>query len=679
MMQRPRSHQLEDESWKALSNSIPHHWVLRKPQPDYGIDGEVEIFDESGSSTGLLFFVQLKGTDTKEKAKALSCRIQLKTLSYYKSLPVPVLLIRYHSPSKSLYFRWFGTIDPYYTRKGSKTIKVDFSDETRWSEETPGLLVEQLKFFQRFTAPVISLPIEFRFEFPNKEVFSFPVSIVESIIRETGRSVSEIISFSSGSHSLTLSPRIKITNDLILIEIEGLKSFNLHVRRGYSKEEVKTKLPHAVFIGISFVLYLLGQINIAAEIASKHILSSGILSNQDLIFEIASCFFLARRVDMALKLSEQLLDMGEQYRFAYRIFSLPAFKKVHMDEVELESFKKVLLKAIDKAKEAGNLVIAAESHYNLGNRIRGGGLGKDREALCHYLKAAKYDPTYKKRDYFWSEVGGILFHLNKFSCSERFYSKAIEIGAGTECMALRADALMFAGKYREAYELFEEHSKVAKKIEDEWALKSWILGGLIKTLGIETQKRRPNDAIKIADIKELPPEEVEKRISQTLSLDALCGLAWFNNGVHMVSKKEYSDAVISFLIAAVVQPNDIEAWSNTVICNFNCPEFVYLLPSVLSVAYEKNGEEFVSKFSLDIEKQPHLPDWVKTEIVNRVGEYTRSLPKKEKLPILRLIKPDGTYVVIDTNLKSIKNELEEISFPEFPGMSFLEQRRKDKN
>jgi len=249
MVKRPRSHQLEDESWKALWNSIPHHWVLRKPQPDYGIDGEIEIFDESGSSTGLLFFVQLKGTDIKEKSKALSCRLPLETIRYYKSLPLATLLIRYHSPSGSLYFRWSGTIDPYYTRKGSKTIKVDFPEGTSWSEKTPDLLVEYLKFFKRFTTPVIPLPIEFKFEFPDKEVFSFPTSIIESIIRETGRSVSEIISFSSGKCSPTLSPRIKITNDLILIEIEGLKSFNLHLKKGYSKEEVKTKLPHAVFTG----------------------------------------------------------------------------------------------------------------------------------------------------------------------------------------------------------------------------------------------------------------------------------------------------------------------------------------------------------------------------------------------------------------------------------------------
>jgi hypothetical protein len=35
--------------------------------------------------------------------------------------------------------------------------------------------------------------------------------------------------------------------------------------------------------------------------------------------------------------------------------------------------------------------------------------------------------------------------------------------------------------------------------------------------------------------------------------------------------------------------------------------------------------------------------------------------------------------VIDTNLKSTKNQLEEISFPEFSEMSFTEQRKEDKN
>jgi tetratricopeptide (TPR) repeat protein len=428
-------------------------------------------------------------------------------------------------------------------------------------------------------------------------------------------------------------------------------------------------LPHDLFVGISYVLHILGQINIAAEVASKHILSSGLLSNERLISKIASCFFLARRVDMALKLSEHLLDMGEKYNFAYNIFSLPAFKKVHLNDIELESFKKVLLKAIDKAKEAGNLVRAGMSHYNLGNRISGGSRRNNREAFHHYRLASKYDPSYLKRNYFWHEIGSILFNTGKYSCSERFYLKALELGAGVEFIAFRADALMFAGKYREAYTLFKEYANISKEVEDEWALKSWILGGLMKTLGIEIQKRRPNEASEAADVTRVLPEEVEKKIRDALSLDALCSFAWFNNGVAMVSKKEYRDAMISFLIAAIIRPGDVEAWSNAILCSFNSPrEFVHLLPSILSVAYEKNGEKFFSKFALDIEKQLRA-DSIKTEIINFVGEYARSLPKKEKLPILRLIGLDGTFTVIDSNLKSTKDQLEEMSFPEFPGIS----------
>lgn len=184
--------------------------------------------------------------------------------------------------------------------------------------------------------------------------------------------------------------------------------------------------------------------------------------------------------------------------------------------------------------------------------------------------APKYDPSYLKRNYFWSEIGGILFRLGKYSYSERFYLKALELGAGPECIALRADALMFAGEYKLSYALFKEYENVSKEVEDEWALKSWILGGLIKNLGIEAQKRRLIEAMKAADTTAVLPQERQKKIAEALVLDALCGLAWFNNGVYMLSNNQYGDAMISFLIAAIVQPNDTEAWKNAIICNFNC-------------------------------------------------------------------------------------------------------------
>jgi len=46
--------------------------------------------------------------------------------------------------------------------------------------------------------------------------------------------------------------------------------------------------------------------------------------------------------------------------------------------------------------------------------------------------------------------------------------KALELGAGSECIALRADAVMFAGKYKISYTLFKEYENVSKEVEDEW-------------------------------------------------------------------------------------------------------------------------------------------------------------------------------------------------------------------
>src|SRR2546421_10025792 len=121
MPKRPRQHQLEDESRVALRASLPSAWVFRDSVPDYGIDGAVEIFDAEGQATGAIFFAQLKATDETELDKALAITLSLQTCSYYGALDVPVLIVRYHSPARKLYAKWFHSLDSYYARKGLKT------------------------------------------------------------------------------------------------------------------------------------------------------------------------------------------------------------------------------------------------------------------------------------------------------------------------------------------------------------------------------------------------------------------------------------------------------------------------------------------------------------------------------------------------------------------------------
>lgn len=67
-MKRPRQHLIHKDEKLIFEKAIPSHWVARsQDQEDYGIDYEIEIFDEikdrEAESTGNIFKVQLKGTE----------------------------------------------------------------------------------------------------------------------------------------------------------------------------------------------------------------------------------------------------------------------------------------------------------------------------------------------------------------------------------------------------------------------------------------------------------------------------------------------------------------------------------------------------------------------------------------------------------------------------------------
>ena len=47
MPKRPKQHQVEDLSVVAFRKTLPRQWIYREKDKDYGIDGEVEIFDEN--------------------------------------------------------------------------------------------------------------------------------------------------------------------------------------------------------------------------------------------------------------------------------------------------------------------------------------------------------------------------------------------------------------------------------------------------------------------------------------------------------------------------------------------------------------------------------------------------------------------------------------------------------
>ncbi|MDO9027704.1 MAG: DUF4365 domain-containing protein [Candidatus Roizmanbacteria bacterium] len=92
MTKRVKQHQMEDLSRSKFSLAIPRNWVYRDKDKDYGIDAEVELFDDNDRATGLVYWVQLKATKSNDETAVKKIDLSIESIKYYKSLDIPVLI-----------------------------------------------------------------------------------------------------------------------------------------------------------------------------------------------------------------------------------------------------------------------------------------------------------------------------------------------------------------------------------------------------------------------------------------------------------------------------------------------------------------------------------------------------------------------------------------------------------
>lgn len=93
-MKRPEQHETDTIAQRIFNSNIPPAWVARRQDPDYGIDYDVEIF-ENQSPTGIIFSVQLKGTRSPEYSQdVIKFSFETDKLIYYcDRVKKPVFLV----------------------------------------------------------------------------------------------------------------------------------------------------------------------------------------------------------------------------------------------------------------------------------------------------------------------------------------------------------------------------------------------------------------------------------------------------------------------------------------------------------------------------------------------------------------------------------------------------------
>jgi tetratricopeptide (TPR) repeat protein len=269
-------------------------------------------------------------------------------------------------------------------------------------------------------------------------------------------------------------------------------------------------------------------------------------------------------------------------------------------------------------------------HYNIANALRS--VDRLRDAVREYRLAAKLDGDYLQRPYYWKEFAGVLFLNGRFALSARLYARSLELAEDRHTRFLYADALLFAGQYRSAHEIFEAALSSPVELADaEWVLKLDAIRHIREETALDEQKRkRPASDIDVYS-KELPDATIETNCRRMLHADALSSSAWANLGAVYHRRGDLLKATKCFL-SAIAAPGRLEAWANTLALAGGDVQFFAL---VLSAGYEINGEALLR----------HMADRVPKDgdkLLSVLASVVDLLPTRRDDFVVRTHRPSGS-------------------------------------
>jgi len=637
MPRRPKQHRLEDLSKVKFQSVLPERWVYRDKDKDYGIDGEVELFDETDKAQGYLFYVQLKATESEDKSSIYNVDFSIETLKYYKQLEIPVLLARYSKSNDCLYTKWIYNVDLFFAKKGAKTFRISINENDKWTSASPVKIEQRLIELKKLKTGYFNLPFPYFIKINADTVNNISKSVLLSQIKKELSNYPDTISFVKENEAIV---DVSLDKEELRVNVSEIAGCSFHSIDRRDDENFGSKIGKDIVLGLATSMLQIGQIDYCARIIFENELEERLLRKKELLLLLLPALFKSTYFEKVLTLIGDVLD--SDYSDEVAIVSMVNLmvgaelsNKVKIKSIE--NFLKQRLKSAIKSADNAGIGIA---HYNLGNHYRAH--NNHRKAVTNYISAKRYESKYLNQDYYYRELAGVLFLIGKYKFAAVFYKKAIDLGKKGLTKALYADALMFDGQYKNAVDAFLDYLRSSEHISEEYHLKSLCLEGILETKNIEVQNRNLLAATSEADISKLKEGVTnEEQLNRALEIDLLCGLAWFNYGIIYSGKLEYNDAMFSFTMAGLVQNNDIEAWSNAAICWLNTKIEPAIFVLIIRTAYFFNGEDFLEHLFNKIEQQGKNKGT--SQIIDMINEITQKEEKEKEPPTVRIMNEDGKF------------------------------------
>jgi len=634
MAGRPRQHILETESRQALSSILPSEWVPTTPQHDYGIDLQFQIF-KSGASTPYFFFVQLKATDKKINEKnGPSYSFSVERLLEYEEYPLPVLLIVYYAKEKRFFFRWTHfllakeAIVKKTNLKTRKNLMVHFETELS-AENSEVLLTEDLKeyFFLN----------ELRSE--NEETFkvTLKLNIDETLRKQMETQLKEWLWRNKNFDFIQIG-----NSDHADLYIEGIDEWNALTATLKSKTIVNPFLedptegnfPQSTLAALKMVLAdslgHTGRRNTALDMITQYIhYAYPTNSTASFIFSQPSWaiqYTMSKRNLEALEIADTLVN-SDTPDLGYFLAFISQLKGA--DFLVRKKYRDFCIRRVETAHNNKEKGIQS---YNLANAW--GCEEFFRQAVINYCKAAKYEPRYLEKSYWWAEMAGCLFLMDKYAWAEHCYRKSVELGEERiPARYLLGDSLLHQGKFEEALKELTIYLSETERPCAGAILQKWLADFLLAKFG--NSKRNTTKSNELIE-RALGIEDVKKQtevLFKALQYDPLSGLAWYN---YRISESEASNTKnFHFWLASVLtNPNDIRSWAYFILLMFF--EFSEKM-KFQNLHFAIIAEAWKNKTRIEDEIRKILPKESLTTFFQLIETLTEEAEKLflQKSPILR--------------------------------------------
>jgi tetratricopeptide (TPR) repeat protein len=566
MPERPLSHQLESESRRAFEALLGNRSVFRPDNPDYGVDGTVEEFDTDFKATGLRYFVQLKASADPDPAKALSRSIPISTATLYGALDLPLLMVGYHQPTGRLYGRWWharllGARPP---RADAASVNFRWSEEDAADDDASARWAAEARVFLALRSASLVIPLRVGLEVAEPP-FGLTAAEIEIAVRGEARQRRDVVDFDLKDHEVLL----RVDGRRLSVQVPGTTATEHKLAEDHEAGEMLA-IDLMVLLGVALAFF--GQADLAARLASSFFASSSLAAQPELAMVLAAAMTRARRLPESLAIAEDIderFGLGEANTSV--LFTLTSRRhSASLTKSEARAYERAMRARIRRREESGAVVEAAREMVSLANHHRS--KHEPGPATGLYREAARLDPEYEMRGYYWHELGGVLFIADDFEGSAEAYARAVELGEEGMTPLLLADALLFAGHYEDARAALKAHltGEESPEFFSEYHLKVIFLDVLIDRLGITRQDRDPKAAEQIlapliGDGAAVEDAAVIRACGEALQKDGLSNFVWVNHAHATEKVGDLEGAGLMFLSAALCWPRDRNAWALAVL------------------------------------------------------------------------------------------------------------------